>query len=130
MAEAESKLILIDTNIFIDHLRNYTPAVQYIEKIEIKNVLFSAITEAELLAGSENNDATKREKLLFLLLQWTKIPITNPIALLAGDLSRKYDMDIPDALIAASAIKNNAALITRNLKDFRKVPDLKLELPY
>jgi len=47
-------MMLIDTNIFVDHLRGYTPAVKFFESLKGKeNILFSAITEAELIAGEE-----------------------------------------------------------------------------
>lgn len=130
MAEKENRVILLDTNIFVDHLRNFSPAIKYFEALGDETILFSAITEAELLAGTHNNDPKKREKLLQLLLQWTKVPVTNPVAVLAGDLSRQYSLEIPDALIAATAVLNNAVLITKNLKDFQKVERLHVKEPY
>lgn len=131
MAEKEGSIILIDTNIFVDHLRNFPPAARYFESLlENKEVFFSAITEAELLAGSANEDTAKREKLLSLLSQWTKIPVTNPIAVSAGDLSRQHQLEIPDAIIAATTLLNNATLITKNIKDFKKVPKLLIQTPY
>ena len=124
-------MILLDTNIFVDHLRNFSPAVNFFSKFtKIDDVFFSAITEAELLAGTINNDPTKREKLLHFLYRWVKVPVTNPIAVLAGDLSRKYGLYIPDAIIAATALENNLGLITKNFKDFKKVEGLKVTLPY
>ena len=122
--------IILDTNIFVDHLRNFPPAVKYVEALGVETVFFSAITEAELLAGRHNNNPKKREKLLQLLLQWTKVPVTNPVAVLAGDFSRQYCMQIPDALIAATAVLNNAELITKNVKDFQKVEKLRVKEPY
>ena len=50
----EGNMMLIDTNVFVDHLRGYAPAVAFFESLTSKdNVLFSAITEAELVAGQE-----------------------------------------------------------------------------
>jgi|SRR3989338_2183462 len=122
-------MILLDTNILVDYLRNYAPAVEFFEKLN-NDILFSAITEAELLAGQANNDAKKRETLIHLLSRWTKIPVDNPLVILAGDISRKHNLDIPDAIIAASAIISNAELITRNVKDFKKVDKLRVKNPY
>lgn len=124
------KKILIDTNIFIDHLRGYTPAVDFFSSLSQKEVLFSAITESELLAGSINQSTEKRELLLQFLEQWTKISVDNPLAVTAGDLSRVYKMDIPDAIIAASALQEGSVLITRNIKDFQKIKGLKVIAPY
>jgi len=40
---------------------------------------------------------------------------------LAGDLKRKYNFLLPDAIIAATALHNNMEILTRNLKDFKKI---------
>ncbi len=131
MGQKEDSMILIDTNIFVDHLRNYKPAVAYFESIAGKDdVLFSAITESELLAGNANNDPRKRETLLHFLSSWDKINVTNPIAVMAGDLSRKYGLSIPDSIIASTAINCRAELITRNLSDFKKKEGLLIRAPY
>ena len=124
-------MMLIDTNIFIDHLRNYTPAVHFFESVLGRdNIIFSAITETELLIGKANDDAAKKEKLLHFLNRWNKKVVDNPISLLAGDIGRKYGLDVPDAIIAATALINNAELITKNTRDFRKVTELRQSSPY
>jgi predicted nucleic acid-binding protein len=127
----EKKAILIDTNIFIDHLRNHKQAVSYMQSLVGKdNVFFSAITETELLVGTENNNTEKRKLLLRLLYQWKKVSVANPLAKKAGDLAREHGMSVPDAIIAATALQEDAALITRNVKDFRKVEGIEIKTPY
>jgi|SRR3989338_2816540 len=124
-------MILIDTNIFIDHFRNFKPATTFFESLqERNNVLFSAITEAELVSGTINKDTEKKELLLRFLSQWNKIEVTNEIAVLAGDLRRDNALFLPDAIIAASAIINKAELITKNIKDFKDIKELKISSPY
>ena len=124
-------MILIDTNIFVDHLRNYAPAIRFFESIsDNTEVIFCAITEAELLAGKANEDNYKREKLLGFLNQWSKKVVDNPISVIAGDIARKYKLAIPDAVIAATAILNDAELVTKNTKDFKNISDLKIRAPY
>ena len=125
------KLMLLDTNIFVDFLRGYQPAVKFFEGLMGKDAtLFSAITETELIAGKACSDPEKREKLLHFLYMFNKIEVTNPISVLAGDLTRKLDMEIPDAIIAATAIINRAELVTKNTKDFKKIERLQLREPY
>ena len=124
-------MILIDTNIFVDHLRNFMPAVKFFESIiGREDIIFSAITEAELVAGKSNNDPEKKEKLLHFLYRWNKIPVTNPISLQAGDICREYNLEIPDAIIAATALQNNAEFFTKNTKDFKKIIAIKIKEPY
>ena len=122
---------LIDTNIFVDHLRGQGPAKAYFDSLGNEDdILFSAITEAELIAGQECKDKEKKEGVLQFLAQWKKIIVSNQIAVLAGDLSRDKELDLPDALIAATALINKAELVTRNSRDFKKIADLKISVPY
>ncbi len=124
-------MMLIDTNIFVDHLRGYAPAVSFFESLASKgDIIFSAITEAELIAGQECKERTKKEGVLQFLSQWNKIIVTNQIAVLAGDLSRDKGLGLPDALIAATAIVNKAELVTKNIKDFKKITELSVRAPY
>lgn len=123
--------MLIDTNIFIDHLRKYQPAIEFFESlVEHDVILFSAITETELLAGQENMLPEKRELLLRFLYRWEKVPIGNPLAERAGDLSRLYSLSVPDAIIAATALQKGAVLLTKNIKDFKRVSALQVRSPY
>lgn len=125
------RMMLLDTNVFIDHLRGYGPAVRFFETLQHSdNVLFSAITETELVAGQACQDPDKKEKLMHFLYRWNKIPVSNPIAVLAGDITRQFGLLVPDAIIAATALFNKAELITKNTKDFHRVPGLKVRAPY
>jgi predicted nucleic acid-binding protein len=123
-------MILIDTNVFIDLLRGYEPAINFFNLIVDETVIFSAITEAELISGKECNDKDKRLDIIYSLSQWNKIAVTNEIALLAGDITRNNNTKLPDAIIAATAILNNAEIITKNLSDFSKIKNAKVRLPY
>ena len=121
---------LIDTNVFVDYLRNHAPAIKFFESLQAKEAVFSAITEAELVAGKDCSDRRKKELTLHFIHQWEKILVSNPIAILAGDLVRENGLALPDALIAATAVLSNAELVTRNVKHFQKVPGLKVKEPY
>ncbi|MBI2669359.1 type II toxin-antitoxin system VapC family toxin [Candidatus Woesearchaeota archaeon] len=123
-------MMLLDTNIFVDHLRNFPPAIHFFDSLGQEEVFFSVVTESELLAGKANNDEVKREKLLHFLHRCMKLPLTDQIATLAGDLARQYGLEIPDAVIAATALSKNLELITRNLSDFKKIKGLRVRAPY
>ncbi len=119
---------LIDTDIFIDFLRGSKEALNFIKKES--EISFSAITEAELLSGNACNNPREMEKVIHLLAQFEKVPAGNPLVQVAGNLRRVYGLELPDAIIAASAIVTNSVLITRNIKDFKDVKELKFEKPY
>ena len=122
---------LLDTNVFVDHLRGYPPAVAFFERLrDAQDVAFSSLSEAELLAGKANADPRVRAALLRFLQRWTKVDVSNPIAVLAGDIVRDHGLDVPDAIIAATAVQHKAELVTKNTKDFRRIKGLRLRDPY
>lgn len=122
---------LIDTNVFVDHLRGHPPAVAFFRGLHAAgDVAFSSLCEAELVAGRANADSKVRSALLRFLRQWTKIEVSNPIALRAGDIVRDHGLAVPDAIIAATALRHEAELVTRNAKDFRRVKGLRVQVPY
>ncbi|GIW65391.1 MAG: hypothetical protein KatS3mg093_370 [Candidatus Parcubacteria bacterium] len=54
------------------------------------------------------------------------ITIDFSIAELGGILRAKYKIKLPDDLITATSIYLNAELFTFNLRDFKKIKELKL----
>ena len=87
--------IILDTNILIEILKNNKQTIEKVEKfIELFNV----------------------------------IPIDESISNMAKDLVYKYakshSLDIPDSLIAASALKINLPLLSYNKKDFKFIDNL------
>lgn len=122
---------IIDSTIFIDALRGMEKAKLWLDKIiEEGDGAFSAITEVELLSGKDCNEKEKRESLLHLLSLFEKIPVDNPIAQIAGDFRRKYNILTPDAIIAASALYSNCCLYTKDVKDFSSIKEIKIVNPY
>jgi|SRR3989344_527245 len=122
---------IIDTNLFIDHFRGHKPATLFFESLE--EAIFSAVTETELIAGSQCAISETRKDILQFLAKWKKINVDNQIDLLAGDLAREHRKDgleLGDAIIVATAIVNRAELLSKNLKDFEKIKDLRIRAPY
>lgn len=119
---------LIDTNIVIDHLRNEAKATNLLKEVEAGtlNALISVITEYELLASKRiSPEEQAAVKLLLSLLPSRSV--TSKVVTKAAEFHRKYDTDIADALIAATAWATKAVLITRNLKHFQNIKELKVK---
>jgi predicted nucleic acid-binding protein len=58
------------------------------------------------------------------------IELEQPIKIKTADIRKQYNLKIPDAIIAATALINNLTLITRNTKDFEKVEGLIIIDPF
>jgi len=83
------------------------------------------ITRCELFAGAD-----RREAIVHSLLEpLTEIGVDRAIAETAGRLRRRRGTHMADALIAATAIQHRLTLVTRNPRDYRGIPGLKVEAP-
>ncbi len=58
------------------------------------------------------------------------LPISHDVILKATELRQRQKMSLGDALIAATAICYQHALVTRNIQDFSKISELKLIDPF
>jgi len=108
--------VLVDTDIFIDHLRG---------AVELKpgrhRLRYSVITRAELFAGSVGIDLVGR-----MLAAFREMPVDRAIAERAGRIKREVELRMPDALIAATALEHRLSLATRNIKHFGSVRGLRI----
>ena len=124
-----ARKLLIDTNILIDFLRARKESVDFFNQRE-RQLLVSAITVAELYSGVRGEDEQQQIQKLLNILHI--VPVSASIAKRGGLLKKKFakshGLGIADAVIAATALEENAGLITLNLKHF---PMIKAkEAPY
>jgi predicted nucleic acid-binding protein len=107
----------VDSDVVIDHIRGAQPLPDF-------PLAFSVITRCELFAG--RNDPQYLHK---LLAPMHEIPLDTSIAERGGVLKRTVQLQTPDALIAATALEHELALMTRNRRHFDRVPGLTLFHP-
>ena len=122
---------LVDTSILIDYLRGHAGAGDLLERERAADVLHaSEITRIEILAGMRPAEEDGTRSLLSTLV-WH--PVDNEIAEQAGALGRQclpshHTIDSADLAIAATAVRTNARLLTRNVRHFPMFTDL--QAPY
>jgi predicted nucleic acid-binding protein len=112
--------LLVDTDVFVDHLRGVRQLRRGGDAIS-----YSVITRAELFARRSSEE----ERVGLLLAPFRELGVERETAELAGQLRRETDVLMPDALIAATALRHDLALVTRNLSDFEGVPNLRIVDP-
>ena len=92
----------------------------------------SAITRSDMLAG-ERLDADSERAVLHLLDAMTTVPVTPRIATTAGRpvraWRRSHGLQLPDALIAATAVDLDCPLVTFDQRQFACVPGLVVAVP-
>ena len=108
--------LLVDTDVFIDHLRGAAELRPGRDRLH-----YSVITRAELFAGSTASTLTTQ-----LLAPFREVAVDRAVAERAGRVAHEFGLRLPDALIAATALERGLQLSTRNAKDFAKVQGLRL----
>jgi tRNA(fMet)-specific endonuclease VapC len=125
---AGKKIILCDSNIFINLYRGKQEAIENLTAIGQDNIVISAVTAGELLFGARDKKELAIIKKDIAKLQL--LPINEEISAISLQLIEKYSLShklsLPDALIAATALYHNVELYTLNLKDFKFIPNLNL----
>jgi len=104
------------------------PTIHKLKEIGPENIALSVITLMELIAGVDNNNQLKQ--LNKKIRHYTIIDFSDKVSAVSLGIFEKYhlshNLQIPDAIIAGTAIVNDLPLFTYNLKDFRYIPGLKL----
>ncbi|MGB5467717.1 MAG: type II toxin-antitoxin system VapC family toxin [Sedimenticolaceae bacterium] len=104
---------LLDTNILVDYLNGIEAAREEINRYA--NPMISPITWMEVMVGASK---VERDTVRSFLSRFGQVDIDSAIAEIAVDVRRIHKMRLPDAIILASAQKENALLVSRNTKDF------------
>jgi predicted nucleic acid-binding protein len=114
--------LLADTNAFI-YLLNGHPSLQSLLE---STWLYSFITEIELL-GKPGITPAEIKKIKSLLSACVKVQHTEAVNETAIALKQRHKLKIPDAIIAATAIKQGIPLLTFD-KDFTKIEEVDIVL--
>ena len=125
------KRYLIDTNIAIYLLDGNMPthAIAFLEKIIDNEYFISVISKMELL-GFDFSDATKNEITMAFVGESNLIQLTDEVIEQTIFLRKAKKMKLPDAIIAATALVYDLVLVSRNDKDFDKIPNLEYINPF
>ena len=112
-------LLVVDTDVLIDYLRDQPQAVAFLEGTE-QPLATSVITIAELYAGVR--DGQERQRLDVFVAAFDVLDLDLQSAQCAGLWRRQYGPShgtgLADALIAACAEAAGATLVTLNRRHF------------
>ena len=116
---------LLDTDVLIEYLRGVKPTIKFLEDLEGELIL-SAITVAELYSGVR--DQEEEEALDNFLFAFDVATVDEDLAREGGLLRKEYHhshgVGLADALIAATAQKRSAILVTFNRRHYPMLEDL------
>ena len=105
-----SPFVVLDTNVVLYHLGGYL-----LKPLEKKQYIISIITEIELLSYS-SIEADEIKRIQNFVDDVTVVELKNPLKKETIALRKKYNLRVPDAIIAATALKLDCPLLTNDKK--------------
>lgn len=121
--------LVVDTSILIDHLRGGNTWKEIMAESRKDIELFvPTIVIFELFSGQSTRKPSIAVEIYQLLDNFKKVELDENIAKIAGELFRdtKNTLQVPDYIIAASALQVNAQVVTLNKKHFDQIPNINL----
>lgn len=131
-------MIHLDSTLLIDRLRESARdeagrATRFLEDASKEEIVVSVHAFCELYAGAALSDNPEKERERIETV-WSAVHIAYPDEkfapafgrLLAWQQQRGQRIGTMDLLIATAAVLDNAPLVTRNRRDFSRVPNLEL----
>jgi predicted nucleic acid-binding protein len=124
----EKGYIMCDTNIFINWFNNDEKTILKLKHIGLERLAISVITVMELIQGVDNKEQLQKFKKK--IKHYTIVNFTKEVSELSLQLIMDYklshNLQIPDAIIAATSVIYGIPLFTYNLKDFKYIPEIQI----
>ena len=121
---------VFDTSVIIDSLRSSIGVRGVVGKFDGTDdeLYVSSIVGFELFSGDSAKEPEKLGEILKYLKYFEVVELTWVIARRAGDIYRNgvRGLQIPDYMIAATALELGAEIVTLNRKHFEKVPGVRV----
>ena len=126
---------LVDTGYVVDVLNNREAAARLLKDLAAHGLTVSMTSYAELYEGAyyaRDPEAALTALEAFLngkTLLPVSLTVLRRIAVIRGSLARAVRQQVGDLdlLIGATALSYDLTLLTRNLRDFRLIPGLKID---
>lgn len=121
-------MILVDTNIFIEIFKGNAEVEHSVGLFIPQELAMSSVTVMELYYGALNKLELKRirKHLAVFRICHISISTSETATSLIERYAKSHGLQIPDALIAATALEHHCPLLTLNLKDFMYIEGLQL----
>jgi len=124
------KRYLLDSNTVIDYIGGLysDKARHWLNELIDEEINVSVITKIEVLSFDPDKD--DNYPILVEFFEVSRIfELTGEIVNKTILIRQKQKIKMPDAVIASTALVNGLVLVSRNTKDFKKIPDLEIVNP-
>ena len=123
-------LVIVDTDVLIDHLRGFGPSVGQVTSLsEAGRLRTTTISLFELLTGA--GEGPRGDAVRQLVEDLEAFELDRKSSTIAAEIRRELDaagqaIGTADCLIAGICLAHNVPLLTRNRRHFSRVPNLEL----
>jgi hypothetical protein len=123
---------LLDTNILIDVLRGYPPALAWVQANANRLFVISSLTRMEIVTGTRDKASLRRD--LAVVSQYAVIYLSDDDSRWALQqfeaIYLRHRVEIIDCLIAATSFRLNVPIYTRNARDYAPFSGVAAQIPY
>jgi len=125
-------MVLVDTDVMIDLLRQYSPAVSWLASLREEEIFLPGLVAMELVQGCRNQQ--EQDRLLSTLDQfqliWPSALMCDEALTLFARFHLSHGLGILDALIGQTAVALGLPLHTFNIRHYAMIPHIQLLQPY
>lgn len=126
-------MILLDSDVMIDLLRQYPPAIQWLDQLDADEIaVVPGYVVMELVQGCQNK--IEQERVLRVLARYGIVWLSPGHCAYALDLFVKYrlshNVGMLDVLVGQTALMLDEPLYTFNRKHYHFIPGLRTFQPY
>ncbi len=124
-------MLLLDTDVMIDLLRGYPPAVAWLDALD-DDLLLPGFVVMELIQGCTSKAEQRRlqRELAPYTVVWPSPEVCDAALAVFARYHLSHNLGIIDALIGQMAVALDTPLHTFNQKHYAAIPSLKTVQPY
>ena len=125
-------MVLLDTDVMIDFLRQYSPAVAWLNSLGDEEVLLPGFVVMELIQGCRNREEQEKVErdLGGYHVAWPSPETCNQALSVFVRCYLSHGLGILDALIGQMAVALNLPMHTFNQRHYSAIPNLTTVQPY
>lgn len=125
-------MILLDTDVMIDMLRAYPPAIAWLDSLGDEVIVLPGFVIMELIQGCKTKREVEilRKKLASFKVLWPATEVCNEALDIFAMHHMSHQMGIIDVLVGQLAVSSQIPLHTFNKKHYLPIPGLQTIQPY
>lgn len=125
-------MILVDTDIMIDFLRNYPPAIEWLDSLGDEELALPGYVVMELVQGCTNKGDLRKLKQFIedFDVLWPSPETCNDALEIFTKHNLSHHLGVLDALIGQTAVALDVPIHTFNRKHYAAIPGLVTIQPY